>query len=48
MTSYYLAKGDIAKAKDLHAKAEALEPTSPWVTWMRDSSRPGPETGTRL
>ena len=35
MTSYYLAKGEIAKAKDLHAKSEALEPTSPWVTWMK-------------
>ncbi len=35
MTSYHLAKGDIARAKEFHAKAEALEPTSPWVAWMR-------------
>ena len=31
MTSYYLAKGDIGKARELHAKFEKLRPTSPWV-----------------
>ncbi len=35
MASYYLSKGDIAKAKELHSKAESLEPTNPWVTWMK-------------
>ncbi len=35
MTSYYLSKGDVAKAKEFHSKAESLEPTNPWVTWMK-------------
>ncbi len=35
LTSYHLAKGDIEKAKEFHSKAEAAEPTNPWVTWMR-------------
>jgi tetratricopeptide (TPR) repeat protein len=35
MTEYYLTKGDIEKAKEFHAKAEKLEPTRPWVMWVR-------------
>jgi len=35
MTEYYLLKGDIAKAKELHSKFEQLRPTHPWVTIMR-------------
>jgi len=35
MTEYYLTKGDIEKAKEFHAKAEKLEPTRPWLIWMR-------------
>ena len=35
MTDYYLTKGDIEKAKEFHAKAEKLEPTRPWVMWVR-------------
>jgi len=35
MTEYYLAKGDVAMAKDLYSKAENLEPTHRWVTWMK-------------
>jgi adenylate cyclase len=34
MTEYYLTKGDLEKAKELHVKAEQLEPTRPWVIWM--------------
>jgi len=34
MTMYYLAKGDLEKAKELHAKAEKLDPTNPRITWM--------------
>src|SRR5579875_614491 len=34
MTDYYLSKGDIAKARELHAKFEKLEPTHAWVTYM--------------
>jgi adenylate cyclase len=34
MTDYYLSKGDIAKARELHAKYEKLQPTHPWVTYM--------------
>jgi TolB-like protein/Tfp pilus assembly protein PilF len=34
MTMYYLAKGNLEKAKELHAKAEQLDPTNPRVTWM--------------
>jgi TolB-like protein/cytochrome c-type biogenesis protein CcmH/NrfG len=34
MTDYYLSKGDIAKASELHAKFEKLRPTHPWVTYM--------------
>jgi adenylate cyclase len=34
MTDYYLSKGDIAKARELHAKFTKLQPTHPWVTFM--------------
>ncbi len=34
MTEYYLAKGDLEKAKELLAKLEKLDPTNPRVTWM--------------
>jgi adenylate cyclase len=34
MTDYYLSKGDIAKARELHAKFAKLQPTHPWVTYM--------------
>ena len=34
MTDYYLSKGDISKARELHAKVEKLRSTSPWVTYM--------------
>jgi adenylate cyclase len=34
MTEYYLIKGNLEKAKELHAKAEKLEPTNPRVTWL--------------
>ena len=34
MTDYYLSKGDIVKARELHAKFEKLRPTHPWVTYM--------------
>jgi adenylate cyclase len=34
MTDYYLSKGDIAMARELHAKYEKLRPTHPWVTYM--------------
>jgi tetratricopeptide (TPR) repeat protein len=34
MTQYYLAKGDLEKAKEFHAKAEKLDPTNPRITWM--------------
>jgi adenylate cyclase len=33
-TDYYLSKGDIATARELHAKYEKLRPDSPWVTYM--------------
>ena len=34
MTDYYLSKGDIDRARELHAKFEKLRPNSPWVTYM--------------
>jgi tetratricopeptide (TPR) repeat protein len=34
MTEYYIAKGDLEKAKELLAKLEKLDPTNPRVTWM--------------
>lgn len=33
MTDYYLYKGDVAKARELHAKVERLQPTNLWVTY---------------
>lgn len=35
MTEYYVYKGDIGKAKELYSKAESLEPTNRWLTWMK-------------
>jgi adenylate cyclase len=35
MTEYFVFKGDLAKAKELHAKAEEIEPTHRWGTWMK-------------
>ncbi|MDG6986109.1 MAG: hypothetical protein JRM73_05110 [Nitrososphaerota archaeon] len=35
MTEYYLYKGDIEKARECYSKAEELEPTNRWCTWMR-------------
>ena len=37
MTEYYLSKGDVVKARELHAKFEKLQPTNPWVTFMEGS-----------
>ena len=34
MTDYYLSKGDIGKARELHAKYEKLRPDSPRGTYM--------------
>jgi len=34
MTGYYLSKGDIGKARELHAKYEKLRPDSPRVIYM--------------
>ena len=34
MTEYYLIKGNLEKARELHAKFEKLEPTNPRVFWM--------------
>jgi TolB-like protein/Tfp pilus assembly protein PilF len=34
MAEYYLAKGDLEKAKELLAKLEKIDPTNPRVTWM--------------
>jgi len=34
MTEYFLAKGDIQKAREFYAKTEKLAPTNPRVTWM--------------
>jgi adenylate cyclase len=34
MAEYYLAKGNLEKAKELLAKLEKLDPTNPRVTWM--------------
>ncbi len=35
MTEYYLSKGNHEKAKEFHSMAEKLQPTHPWVTWMK-------------
>ena len=34
MTYYFLSKGDVGKARKLHAKVRKLEPAGPWVTYM--------------
>ena len=34
MAEYYLTKGDLEKAREMHAKFEKLRPTSPWVIYM--------------
>ena len=34
MTDYYLLKGDLAKAREYHAKVQKLWPTYPWVTYV--------------
>jgi adenylate cyclase len=34
MTEYYLARGNVEKAKEFHAKVEKLEPTRPPTIWM--------------
>ena len=34
MTDYYLSKGDIEKAREMHARFEKLNPSHPWVTYM--------------
>jgi adenylate cyclase len=34
MTEYYIAKGDLEKAKEFQAKAEKLEPTRPRYIWL--------------
>jgi adenylate cyclase len=35
MAEYYLWKGDLEKAKQLHSTVEELDPNNPWVSWMR-------------
>ena len=35
MSEYYLSKGNMDKARELYAKAVALEPTNRWVKWMK-------------
>lgn len=34
MTVYYLSKGDIGRARELHSKFTKLQPSHPWVTVM--------------
>jgi len=34
MTDYYLSRGDIAKAREMHSKFEQLRPMHPWVTYV--------------
>jgi adenylate cyclase len=34
MTDYYLSKGDLVKAREMHAKIEKMQPTNPWVVYM--------------
>jgi len=34
LADYHLFKGNIAKAREFHAKYEKLRPTHPWVTYM--------------
>lgn len=35
MSEYYLNRGDIAKAKEFHVRADRLEPTNRWGFWMK-------------
>lgn len=35
LTEYHLAKGNLEKAKEYYSKAERLEPTNRWLTWMK-------------
>ena len=35
MTEYYTSKGETSLAKEFYSKAERLEPTHRWVTWMK-------------
>jgi adenylate cyclase len=35
MVEYYLSKGNYDKARELYSMVEKLQPTHPWVTWMR-------------
>jgi adenylate cyclase len=35
MAEYYLSKGNYKKARELHSMVEKLQPTNPWVTWVR-------------
>ena len=34
MTEYYIANGDLQRAKEFNAKLEKLDPTNPRATWM--------------
>ena len=34
MAEYYLSKGEVERARELHAKVVKLQPTHPWVIWM--------------
>ena len=47
MTEYYVLKGDLEKARELHAKVEKLQPTHPWVDWMKGfiAAKTGDEKG---
>ncbi|HKW05416.1 MAG TPA: adenylate/guanylate cyclase domain-containing protein [Nitrososphaerales archaeon] len=35
MTEYYLNKGDLEKANEHYTRAEELEPSHRWITWMK-------------
>ncbi len=35
VTEYHLSKGNLEKAREFYSKAEKLEPTNRWVTWMK-------------
>jgi len=35
MAEYYLWKGNLERAKQLHSTVEKLDPNNPWVTWMK-------------
>jgi len=34
MGDYYMARGDLARATECHAKVQKILPTHPWVLWM--------------